>query len=68
MKAIDRTNIYNKFKGLWVAIREEDQETVVGSGKTLRQALDEAHKNGFANPIMEHVPSKLMTSIGGIFL
>ncbi|MFA6601337.1 MAG: DUF5678 domain-containing protein [Candidatus Paceibacterota bacterium] len=68
MKAIDRTKIYERFKGLWVAIKEEDEETVVGSGKTLKEALEEARKQGYANPIMTRMPLELHTSIGGILL
>jgi hypothetical protein len=65
MTAIDWTKIYKKYKGLWVALKK-DEITVVGSGKTLREAIDEAKKNGYKNPIMTRMPDKLVTYIGGI--
>lgn len=41
--AKDWTNIYKKYKGLWVALAE-DEETVLGAGKTAREALELAKK------------------------
>jgi len=34
--------------------------TVMGSGKTLKEAIAQAHKKGCLNPIMMHVPEKDM--------
>ncbi|MDP3771749.1 MAG: DUF5678 domain-containing protein [bacterium] len=41
--AKDWTTIYKKYKGLWVALAE-DEETVLGTGKTAREALALAKK------------------------
>ena len=37
--AIDWTQIYEKYKGLWVALKD-DEQTVISSGKTLREAVN----------------------------
>ena len=37
--AIDWTTIFEIYQGLWVALNE-DEQTVVGSGKTLQEALE----------------------------
>lgn len=63
MAAIDWTKIYNKYKGLWVALRG-DEQTVVGSGKTAREALEEAKKKGCESPILTRMPDKLLPYIG----
>ena len=68
MKAIDRTKVMKKYKGLWVGFKQ-DQETVVASGKTLQEALDKAHKKGYPNPIMSFMhPDLDKTMIGGVFI
>jgi Family of unknown function (DUF5678) len=60
--AIDWTPIFEKYKGLWVALKE-DEQTVVGSGKTLEEALEEASHNGYDEPIVTRMPHELMTFI-----
>ena len=60
--AIDWTPIFEKYKGLWVALKD-DEQTVVGSGKTLQAALAEALKNGYDEPIVTRMPAELMTFI-----
>lgn len=62
--AIDWTNILKKYKGLWVALLD-DQKTVVGSGMSLVKALEQARKKGYENPIMMKVPTKVLPYIGG---
>jgi len=56
--AIDWTKIYKKYKGLWVAFRE-DEKTVVGTGKTAKLALARAKKKGYARPILMRMPKDL---------
>ena len=63
MPAIDWSKIYKKYKGQWVALLD-DEITVVGSGKTLKEARDEAQKKGHKNPIMTHMPERLITFVG----
>lgn len=61
--AIDWTKIYKKYKGLWVALKD-DESTVIASGKTAKEALDKAYKKGYNNPILTRMPEKLVTYIG----
>jgi hypothetical protein len=61
--AIDWTQIYEKYKGLWVALKD-DEKTVVGSGKTAREALESAVKKGYDEPILTRMPQTLMPFVG----
>ena len=61
--AIDWSKIYKKYKGLWVALKD-DEVTVISSGKTLKEAADKAKQKGYAQPIMTRMPDELMTFIG----
>ncbi len=64
--AIDWTKIYKKYKGLWVALKE-DEVTVISSGKTTKEARSKARKKGFKEPILMNVPEKLTYFIGGTY-
>lgn len=61
--AIDWTKIYQQYKGLWVALLD-DEQTVVASGKTLKDAIKEAQKKGFPQPIMMRIPTEIVPYIG----
>ena len=61
--AIDWTEIYNNHKGRWVAL-EEDEQTVVGSGESAREALDQARANGRDEPILTRQPQELIPFVG----
>jgi hypothetical protein len=63
MAAIDWTNMYQKYRGLWVALKS-DEKTVVASGKTAKTALLKAKKAGTPNPILHRVPSTLSVYVG----
>jgi len=67
MKAIDWSQIYKKYKGLWVALLK-DEVTVVGYGKTLQAAKKKALKKGFDHPIFTKVPPNSGPMISGILL
>ena len=60
---IDWTKIYKKYKGLWVALKD-DHMTVVASGKTLENTLDSARKKGFVSPFVTRVPEKVLPFVG----
>ncbi len=60
---IDWTKIYKKYKGLWVALLD-DEITVIGSGKTAREALDRAKHKGCKKPILAHMPEELVDYVG----
>lgn len=61
--SINWTNIYKKYKGLWVALKE-DEKTVIGSGKSAKEAFAEAKRKGYLNPILTRMPDKLTTYVG----
>ena len=62
--AIDWTKNFEKYRGLWVAMKK-DQVTVVASGKTAREVLEEARKKGLARPTLFKVPTQIVPYIGG---
>ena len=62
---MDWTKIYKKYKGLWVALAD-DQMTVLGSGKTLKEAILKAKKKGGEDPIVMRVPEKMITFVGSL--
>lgn len=61
--AIDWTKICKKYKGLWIALKD-DEKTVVGSGKTAKEAMKKAKKGGHHQPILFRVPTKIVPYIG----
>ncbi|MFH1192929.1 MAG: DUF5678 domain-containing protein [Candidatus Jorgensenbacteria bacterium] len=65
--AIDWTKTYKKYRGLWVALLG-DGRTIVGSGKTLREALRQADKKGHKDPIVMRMPTEIVPYVGGLWL
>jgi hypothetical protein len=63
--AKDWTEIQKKYKGLWVALAD-DEETFLASGKTAREAYETAQKNGYKNPILTRMPEDLFTYVGSL--
>jgi hypothetical protein len=61
----DWSKIYKKYKGLWVALLD-DEQTVVGSGKTLKEAMNQAQKKGHSSPIFSRMPETLDAYVGSL--
>ena len=61
--AIDWTKIYKKYKGLWVALKD-DEKTVIASGKTVSEVMERAKNKGFDTPILFRVPTRILLHIG----
>ena len=61
--AIDWTHIYRKYKGLWVALKD-DEVTIVASGKTVKSVMQNSKKEGFDTPILFKVPARIIPYIG----
>ena len=59
----DWTEVYTKYKGLWVALLE-DGNTVVGSGKTPEVALAKAEKKGHPDAYLMSVPQETFNFVG----
>lgn len=65
--AIDWTNIYKKYRGQWVALKD-DEKTVVASGKTAKQAWEKAQDKGYKKPIMFCVPTEIIPYVGSFIM
>ncbi len=57
IKSIDLSKILEPYSDEWVAL-SEDEKKVVGRGKELKQALEEARKQGVDSPIVTKVPKE----------
>ena len=55
MKPIDMSWIQEKYPGYFVALTDDWKE-VVGKGHTPTEALKEAKKKGYDNPILTKIP------------
>ena len=63
--AIDWSKNFKKYKGLWVAMKN-DQVTVVASDKTVIGVLEAARKKGLSDPILFKVPTQIIPQIGAL--
>lgn len=62
--AIDWTEICEKYKGLWVGLKD-DERTVVASGETVKEVMEEAKRKGYDKPILFRVPTEVIPYVGG---
>jgi len=60
---VNWTKIYKKYKGLWVALKD-DEKSVVASGKTVKKVMERAKAEGYKEPILFRVPSKILPYVG----
>jgi hypothetical protein len=58
------TKLYENYKGLWVALKQ-DESTVIASGKKLDDVLRKVEAQGYKKPIVTKVPKKDLVYIGG---
>jgi len=65
--AIDWTKIYKNYKGLWVALKN-DEQTVIASGKTPKEVLNTSREKGFRHPILHRVPTEVLPYVGSAWL
>lgn len=63
MKQIDWNDLFIHYKGLWVAL-EQEQKSVVSSGKNAKQVYEEAKKKGIEIPTLVKVPTKFLPYVG----
>jgi len=61
--AIDWSKIYKQYRGLWVALKD-DEKTVIASGRTAKEVWVKAQEKGFTKPILTRMPEKLVTYVG----
>lgn len=65
MKALDWTKIYKKYKGKWVALKD-DEQTVVASGETLKEVMQKSQKKGIGHPMVTQIPHEVLPIVGTI--
>ncbi len=63
MKAINWDNIREIYKGQWVAL-EDDEQTVIASGRSVKDVLEKAKGEGYAEPIVAFMPWELVSFAG----
>ncbi len=63
MRSIDRSKLAKAHRGKWVALKS-DRKTVVGSGSSVRGALQAAKKKGYEQPIITRIPKELRHFVG----
>ena len=63
MKAINWENIREKYKGQWVAL-EDDEVTVIASGRSVKDVLEKAREEGYTEPIVAFMPRELVSFAG----
>ena len=62
MKPIDLSQVYKKYKGLWVALVNDTQ--VISADKSVRKVVEEAKKKGYENPLLFKVPKNDLPFVG----
>jgi len=60
---INWTKIQSKYKGLWVALAD-DEKTVVASGGSAKETYEKARKEGHKEPILTRMPEELTAYVG----
>ena len=63
--AKDWTKLYKKYKGLWVALADDDI-TVLGVGKTVKEALTSAKTKTDKTPFLTRMPKTLAAYVGAL--
>lgn len=61
--AIDWTKIYQKYKGSWIALKDNEKE-VIASGKSIDEVMKKSKIKGYSLPILLKVPTKMVAYIG----
>jgi Family of unknown function (DUF5678) len=63
MAAIDWTELFDKHKGKWVALKD-NQRTVIAAGNDLKEVREAAIRKGHPDPIFARVPTELTYLVG----
>ena len=63
MPAKNWTKLFKDYKGLWVALKE-DETTVIAAGDKLAEVIHESENKGYQRPILAKIPKKDITYIG----
>lgn len=57
LKSKDLSKILEPYSNEWVAL-SEDEERVVGHGKTVKEAIEKAKAKGVNSPVVTKVPTE----------
>ncbi|OVE79314.1 hypothetical protein BVY00_00600 [bacterium G20] len=60
--AIDWTDLFKKYKGEWVALKD-DEKTVIAHGKDVKKVWNDARKT-VPKPILMQVPTDVLAYVG----
>ena len=63
--AKDWSQLYKKYKGLWVALAD-DELTVLGAGETVKEAIAKAKIKSSQAPILTRMPLTLDAYAGSL--
>lgn len=63
MKPINWKDLFENYKGLWVAL-EQGEKKVVSSGKDAKKVFDDAKNKGVGLPTLVKVPTKSLLYVG----
>lgn len=61
----DWSKLYKRYKGMWVALAD-DETTVLGAGKTVKEAVIKAKAKTSKTPFLTLVPNNLDAYIGAL--
>lgn len=61
--AIDLTHLVKDYAGRWVGL-QDDEQTVVASGDTVKEVMDKAKQKGYEKPILFRVPTQIVPYVG----
>lgn len=59
----DWSKLYRKYKGMWVALAS-DEATVLGVGKTVKEATVKAKRKSKETPFLTFIPHTLDAYVG----
>ncbi len=62
MKPIDLTQVYKKYKGMWVALINDTE--VISADKSVRKVVEQAKKKGYEQPLLFKVPKHDLPHVG----
>ncbi len=61
--AKDWSKLYKKYKGMWVAL-SDDEKTVLGAGKTAKEAILKSKSRTNKTPFLTRIPDSLNVYVG----
>jgi len=63
--SVDFTPLVTQYPGQWVGLLD-DEQTVIASGTTVREVVEQATRKGHPKPTLFRVPTKILPYVGGL--